>query len=559
MRSLLLLAILLPACFGRGEKTDPQSPTGTPISSTPGATGGGERPEIVEIKERRSAEAYYEDGAAGKPKGLARDAFEVIARYYATINAPPPRFDERLSLAAQTYAQHVPASGALPRRFVDHYLAKQGIAEPYPKVVSFAFPPDASAEFLEKLGGAMSRIVTDAATAELRIGIGIAEHADDGKIHIVLAMLPGRLSLEPVAQQLSPGKTVKIRGGLQGPYRTPRLVITSPDGSTVTVRGEGEARAFSLETRLESGKGRYEIEIVADGTTGPEVCGLFSVYAGVDLPEAPAIAEGGVKEPIAPEAAEKIIFELVNAERKKAGLAPLLPLEGARKIARAYSEEMRTTGKVGHISSISGKPEDRLKKGGVKSPLVLENVARSYSPEDAHAGLMDSPGHRANVLNPKITHLGIGVAVDVQPNSPPAYYVTQSFVRIGGEDPKTVVKELPVTLAKARAAAGLPDLVEDPKLSELAKAYIKKLESGELDKDSVAKAIFDELARSFGSSYQVAAPLVTVLPYLDPLAKAKGLGDPQFTHYGAAIVVTSKKSPLGEGQIALILVLGGKR
>lgn len=557
-RAAAWLALLLLGADTGCRPKDPTSPTGGP-GAAPGEAPKSAREERRERRrESKDAGAYFEDQANDAPGGVPKDAFAVISSYYNTLGAPAPRYDARLAQAASAYAQNVPLAGALPRRFVDYYLAEEGIAEPYPKVVSFAFAKGAEADFLKKLAESMVRIVPTKDGAEQRVGIGVAER-EGGKVQVILAILPGRLSLEGVPRSAKPGATLPIKGGVAGGYRNPRLVITGPDGNPFSIRGEGAADTFALDAELNGGAGRYEIEIVADGVTGPEVCGLFSVYAGVALPGPPDLPKETTEATASVEEAEKIIFELVNQERKRAGLAPLAPLDPAQKVARAYSEEMRTTGKVGHISPLSGKPEDRLKKGGVKSSMVLENVARSYSPEDAHAGLMDSPGHRANILNAKVTHLGIGVALDLQPNSPPAYYVTQSFVKMGGEDPKKLAKELPTVINSARTSAGRPALEEDAKLTELAKRYVTQYESGALSREEATKQLFDELGRDFSATYGIAAPLVTVLPYLEPLAKAKGLEDGQFTNYGAAISIASRKSPHGEGSLVVIVLIAGKR
>lgn len=557
MRSWLFLTILLSLSCHKNKP--PENPTQDPSKITTNGTpttkeeGGG---LFGRNKESKAKDVYFEDGKDARPTDLAKDTFKIVSDYYKAIGAPEPFFDARLSSASTVFAENVPEGGALNRRFIDYYLSQQGIAEPYPKVVSFAFTSNAREDFLQKLGEAMTRIVPSAQGADLRVGVGYTEK--NGKIHLILAMLPGRLLMDEVPRQVDPGETIRVGGSVAKAYRSPRLVITSPDGTTQTLRAQSKDASFLFEAALPN-KGRYEVEIVADGASGPEVCGLFTVYSGIELPSAPTLVEPGRDKAVTADEAEKIIFDLVNEARKKAGLSPLLPLPSAQKVARAYSEEMRSTGKVGHISEISGKPEDRLKKGGVKSPLILENVARSYSPEDAHAGLMDSPGHRANVLNPKVTHLGVGVAVDFPPNSPPAYYVTEAFAKIGSDDPKKLAKDLGPLLQKARTEAGLAAMAEDTKLSELAARYLAKLESGEMTTDQIANAIFNDLSTTFNKTYQVGAPLVTPLPILEALSQAKGLADSQFTHYGAAITVTGKKSPYGEGQILLVLILAGSR
>ncbi|MBE7448064.1 MAG: CAP domain-containing protein [Kofleriaceae bacterium] len=79
------------------------------------------------------------------------------------------------------------------------------------------------------------------------------------------------------------------------------------------------------------------------------------------------------------------------------------------EVARAHSREMRVTGVVGHVSALTGSAADRVKVAGIRTGLVLENIARAYGIAEAQAGLMNSPGHRANLLSRAATHVGIGI------------------------------------------------------------------------------------------------------------------------------------------------------
>jgi uncharacterized protein YkwD len=553
LRARALVWLLAASLAGWGCKPKPPEIP----AKTPGAASGEDSPQ--KGRSREPAVIFYEDQAGSEaPSGLPKEMFQSVSAYYAEMKAGKPRFDARLSAAALVYAKEVPIGGTLPRKYLDHYLAMQGIVEPYPRMISLVFGKGAEREFIEKFDESLPRLVANAQDADLRVGISIVEREGE-KMQAIMLLLPGRLSVSEVPREAKPKDALRLTGGLAGAYKNPRLVITGPDGTPFTLRGEENAARFSYELEFKDGKGRYEVEVLADGSTGPEVCGLFSVYAGVEPPELPPAPKRMEDVKVSAEEAERTILTLVNQARTRAGLAPLEPLDSARKVARLYSEEMRETGKVGHISPRSGKPEDRLKKGGVKSSLVLENVARSVSPEDAHDGLMESPGHRANVLNPKVTHVGIGVAVQSEEGSPTVYYVTQNFVKQGGDDPKKLQKELPQVLNGVRSKLGHDPLEEDPKLTELAKRYAAQYETGSLSKDNTVKRLFEELAKDFSAAYAQAAPLVTVLPYLEPLGKAKGFEEPQFTNYGAAVLVAGKGSPHGEGSLVVVVLIASKR
>ena len=100
---------------------------------------------------------------------------------------------------------------------------------------------------------------------------------------------------------------------------------------------------------------------------------------------------------------------MVNAARAEAGLAPVVFDEALAVVARAHAEEMFREGYFAHDSPITGTPSDRLAAAGIPYLLTGENLALAQSIPQAHEGLMDSPGHRANILNPSYAKVGIGV------------------------------------------------------------------------------------------------------------------------------------------------------
>lgn len=108
-------------------------------------------------------------------------------------------------------------------------------------------------------------------------------------------------------------------------------------------------------------------------------------------------------------AAEQEMLAMVNAARAEAGLAPVVFDEALAVVARAHAEEMFREGYFAHESPITGTPSDRLAAAGIPYLLTGENLALAQSIPQAHEGLMDSPGHRANILNPSYAKVGIGV------------------------------------------------------------------------------------------------------------------------------------------------------
>lgn len=106
---------------------------------------------------------------------------------------------------------------------------------------------------------------------------------------------------------------------------------------------------------------------------------------------------------------EAKMLELVNKEREKAGLKPLKADPGLTPVARAHSQDMFVRGYFAHVNPDGQDPFDRMKQARVSFRAAGENLALAQTLEIAHNNLMNSPGHRANILNPSFGRLGIGI------------------------------------------------------------------------------------------------------------------------------------------------------
>ncbi|WP_420803464.1 CAP domain-containing protein [Streptomyces naphthomycinicus] len=107
--------------------------------------------------------------------------------------------------------------------------------------------------------------------------------------------------------------------------------------------------------------------------------------------------------------AEAEVLNLVNEERAKAGCSPLAANSSLTGLAEAYSDDMAARDFFDHTDPDGRSPWDRAAKAGV-TDLGGENIARGQADAAAvMAAWMNSPGHRANILNPDFKTLGVGV------------------------------------------------------------------------------------------------------------------------------------------------------
>ncbi len=106
---------------------------------------------------------------------------------------------------------------------------------------------------------------------------------------------------------------------------------------------------------------------------------------------------------------EAQMLESVNQERIAAGLRPLAPDPELLEVARRHSVDMFTRGYFAHVTPEGRSPFDRINEAGVRYRTAGENLALAPTVMIAHRGLMNSPGHRANILRPEFGRVAIGV------------------------------------------------------------------------------------------------------------------------------------------------------
>jgi uncharacterized protein YkwD len=116
-----------------------------------------------------------------------------------------------------------------------------------------------------------------------------------------------------------------------------------------------------------------------------------------------------VSEPTPRPDLEAEMLELVNRERVAARLKPLAADPELLPVARAHSVDMFVRGYFSHYTPEGLSPFDRINQAGVSFTIAGENLALAPTLSMAHTGLMNSPGHRANILRPQFGRVGIGI------------------------------------------------------------------------------------------------------------------------------------------------------
>jgi hypothetical protein len=121
------------------------------------------------------------------------------------------------------------------------------------------------------------------------------------------------------------------------------------------------------------------------------------------------------------------MLQWVNAQRAQGGVAPLTLDGRLSAVAEAHSMDMAGHGFFSHTSPQTGGPGDRIRTAGLAPQTWAENIALNQSALAAHQALVHSPGHYANIMNPALRSVGLGM---VRGDS--GLYVTQVFATLSG-------------------------------------------------------------------------------------------------------------------------------
>jgi uncharacterized protein YkwD len=381
-------------------------------------------PVVVGVPSGVAAEFYSTEGLAS----ITTDPF--AARLAAELGEsrkrqglPPLLRDGRLDRVAVDLALLTGAVRTPPPEAVAFLLAHNGLAEPEPNLL--LVHGDDGAE-VSAVAGLRGQFASAAASTWRRVGIGIRREA--GKWSAVLVFQEKNFDIDPIPRRLVSGGQVDIAGRIRPIFHSPEVLFTSPGGGVVRLATSAKRDAFVAHFAC-THDGAYQIEISAADARGPKVLANFPVYCGIAPPVAftdLGTAEARTTDPVQ---AEAQLLAQLDRDRKASGLPALVHDPRLAQIARQYSREMAETGEVAHFSRRTGSVVDRMLAAKI-SPgptLIAENVGSAMSATDAERGFMASPGHRDNILNRAITHVGVGVAIGREEGGTVPFFFTQVF------------------------------------------------------------------------------------------------------------------------------------
>lgn len=384
--SVLLLAAW-PACAGSSSVRDGAKPLPLPV--------GGVQEEAAVLVDTTEVEARIRQRVRA---ALGRDARRVAG-------------DGNLDAACRATSRVI-AEGGDPDMIPAHLRhALHGEQVTDAAYLPFTFgmaPKDPVPE------GLLSLVASEATGRHMsHLGVGTAA-ASDGQVIATVVLIRRMVRLSPFPRRVDPGSEQVLWGELASPLvQSPRVVLATPDGAIVDLLARLSGRRFMVSVPFRQGAGRYVVQVLAEDAYGPQVASQLEVDAG-DVPPLPTMRLLPKVPPLDGNdraALERQMVTLVNDYRAAMGLSRLVADPRLVRSARSQSEDMRDSRFFGHRSPVKGELPQRLRENGVPPALVLENIAMSVSIPWAHDRLVDSPSHRRALLDPRITHIGVGVAV----------------------------------------------------------------------------------------------------------------------------------------------------
>lgn len=466
------------------------------------------------------------------------------------------RPDSGLHRASRELARTLPSGASVPSKLIEAVLSWAGVMDPPPRLVVVELPEDPASclrAYSAACQGAVQSLLGKVERTDSRVpprfGVGVARGAR-GETRMVAAVLDPMVAMAPVPVTVSARARFEVQGRLVGARTNPSVEIVDPGGRGYTApTSVGSDGSFSAPVEC-AARGAYQVEVMAEGSHGPEVAANFPVYCGTKPPTRVRVELERIEVGLDAGALARANFAHLNEERRRRGLPPVTWDARAAGVAVAHSKDMAAGGYVGHVSPRTGDVSARFERARIVAAVIRENVARGYGPKGVHESLMSSPGHRVNILAQDVTHVGVGVVVGPQdpdvPGAPRPLFVTQNFFKKPGAGAPPDDELAPTIRARvdgARAQQRLPRAHWDEGLDAVATMLARRVAAGRRLPSGWESEVFD-LGYETVQTNQVAAV------DFDQLAEVDLFAQP-----GLAAGVGVARKPKDAGFVMIVLVV----
>jgi uncharacterized protein YkwD len=474
-----------------------------------------------------------------------------FSRSWAARGAPPLEGDHRLAELAVWLAKCHAAQLPISAQLVTFGAEKLGIPFSDPFAIAVSFDPHSPAEeFAAQLSPLLEGLPHNRPFA--RYGVGVVR--DGSRMAGTVVVSGAEVSFEPLPRRLRTGEELRLAGTLGDRFDHAHLAVTMPDGKVQSFEAAG--RRFEGRVLVQS-SGVYRVELLGDGNTGPVVVANFSVYVDVDEPNAPRQESGSPLAARTGAQIEEALLRRVNDERAHAGLPPVASFDPLAIVAHAHSQDMADHGFFGHVSPTTGTTDDRVRQSGIPVIGYGEDLSKGADVEAVHQQLMASPAHRAIILDPRFTRVGIGVVV--QGGASSSIIATELFGQFSRPvDPTTGAADVLEQLNMKRLPQSLASVRAQPDLQKAAELGLElRARDPRASVEAIAGSIAVELKRRARALARagIRGSSATVIEArsIDDVVERPELYAPRLTHVGVAVAGVPEG---GVKSQLVILVLG---
>jgi uncharacterized protein YkwD len=376
-----------------------------------------------------------------------------------------------------------------------------------------------------------------------RAGVAASE-ISGGRALVALLTATEPIRLRPIPGRVDPGAEVTIDGSLAAGLHDPKLFVSQPGGAIEERPLRPAASRIRATVRLLR-KGEAVVEILASGPGGPQVVAIRRIFVGVAPPRSPPPERTPRDTGLA---GVEAAIERVRAQH---GLPALRRDPELDAVAELHSREMARTGTFAHVLASDGSVGDRLDRAGYARKAAGENIGLGDTALAAHDGIESSPAHLANLLDPRFSRLGLGIARGPSPDGGEGTYLTEvlaSPVR-GSKDPAADVLAV---LQRRRQATGLAPLERDKGLDAAAE---RGIERAALRDTALSRPEQEATVRSVlqgDSRFESAAAETYVVSSPEEIGSGNAV-DPGWTQVGIGALYKSSKA-YGPGRLWVLVL-----
>ncbi|TMA30153.1 MAG: hypothetical protein E6J88_06330 [Deltaproteobacteria bacterium] len=308
-------------------------------------------------------------------------------------------------------------------------------------------------------------VIGFAASAQQPLYGMMTERLKKNLTHVVVVFYDQTIDIQPLPKRLAPNTAATLEGSVTGVLSKPKVEVVDPIGA-MQKSPESTGMAFKVDLKCGDHAGKMLIQVVADKEGTDTLVTNFPVWCNTAPPVAAKVPEAA-KGPVDTGQAEKQLLDLVNSDRKEAGIKELKPLPALSDIARNIAQK-RSEGK----GITSADLNQALKSAEIAAPMLLESMAQGFSIDDVYTRFSDSPSDRSNTMNPDVTDVGVGVVKGPVIADKPTYIAAELFIKQRPPvDAEAVKAKLYQAIEKKRADARVEPATKDKTLDQIAQAY----------------------------------------------------------------------------------------